>query len=162
MFSLTEFVREVHFRTAETDPEKLMTSVITELQNVPEQDRDTVLEQALRVFILDDMRRNPRVFSGTRLPDDAQAARRAPDSSRSWKTRGGAPDWRAALGRRVPGALVVLGDLTVEALDQLTEQYTAKAHEMHAWAQLLIAYEVATIKELPEPVLREQLRKVAA
>jgi hypothetical protein len=56
----------------------------------------------------------------------------------------------------------VLGDLTVEALDQLTEQYTAKAHEMHQWAQLLIAHGVATIKELPEPVLREQLRKVAA
>lgn len=161
MFSLTEFVREVHFRTAETDPEKLMASVITELENVPEEDRGTVLEQALRVFILDDMRRNPHVFAARNKPS-APMGRPAPDSSRSWKTRGGAPDWRAALGRRVPGALVVLGDLTVEALDQLTELYTAKAAEMHAWAQLLIAYEVATIKELPEPVLREQLRKVAA
>jgi hypothetical protein len=160
MFSLTQFVRDVHFRTAETDPEKLMASVVSELQNVPEEDRNTVLEQALRVFILDDMRRNPHVFAGRNEP--APLGRRAADSSRSRKTRGGAPDWRAALGRRVPGALVVLGDLTVEALDRLTEQYTAKAAEMHAWAQLLIAYEVATIKELPEPVLREQLRKVAA
>lgn len=178
-FSLSEFVRAVHNETHEIHPDKLVQAVITALADAPQADRDSALEQALRSFCqhtLNNIRRSPHVFPGDQRRTDAHSSSVAggptPNSARSWKTRGAAEYWRAALDRPFwDGAdtWVVFGELTADALDRMTEWHTtladanrAKATEMHEWAQLLREHKVVMIKDLPEAVLRERLSKADA
>jgi hypothetical protein len=174
-------VRAVYNETAEVDPDRLTHAVLAALESAPQADREAAFEQALRStcqHVLNNVRRSPHYFPGGHAADDAQlniaAGDPKPNSARSWKTRDAAEYWRAKLDTPYPlwdgkNTWVAFGDLTVDALDRasvwhntLADANRAKATEMHEWAQLLLHYKVATIKELPETVLRERLDRGAA
>jgi hypothetical protein len=180
-FSLSEFVRAVYTETAEVDPDRLTHAVLTALEAIPEADREAAFEQALRStcqHVLNNVRRSPNYFPGAHSGHDARRTPATGDpklnSARSWKTRGAAEYWRAKLDTPYPlwdgkNTWVAFGDLTVDALDRasvwhntLADANRAKATEMHEWAQLLLHHKVATVRELPESVLRERLDKGAA
>jgi hypothetical protein len=175
-FSLSEFVRGVHYDTAEIDPDKLTKAVITALAGATKDEQAIALEQAIRSFVqhsLNNVRHSPKIFPGGQGSDGAQSGGAAGEpkanSARSWKTRGASDYWRVQL--EIPywdGAetWVAFGDLTSDALDRMTAYHSKlavanqlKATEMHDWSELLREHKVTTIKDLPEAVLRARLDK---
>jgi hypothetical protein len=171
-FKLRRFVRTVFESSAITDPDSLAKEVLRALD--PKDER-AALEQALRLVAQNYLThaRGSLTSLGGQSGVDAQsspAAKGRTTSTKSWKTAGSRQFWQKRLEelQHIEGPdrqWIALGDCDVTALLSIAEHRdmlaTANAKEAagaREWAALLTQHNVATVRKLPESVLRERLQ----
>lgn len=165
-FNLARLVRQVYDESDTPDPTLLAKEVNRRIRKA---DRDAALEQCLRQFVMYQL---SRIRMARCAPPEPQGTVSVPNSGRSAKVAAIREHWRRALREWVPVApkqWKFFGDCTADDL-----AYVAGLREEHArrtWASaahirriqaLLAEHDVATVGELPETVLREQLGGSAA
>lgn len=175
-FKLRRFVRTVFESGAVTDPESLAKEVLVQLDPADER---AALEQALRLVAQNFLThaRGSLTSSGGHQWIDTREGHVAGGrpSTKSWKTRASREFWRKRLEDLVhvngpDGQWIALGDCDATALlriaehrDMLSAANAREAAGAREWAALLEQHGAATVRKLPESVLRARLQgEVAA